>query len=133
MRALRLSVRWVAARARRLAALAGLLAALAGPVEADETAAIDIVRNPNAYSNRYLTVRGTMMNLRPDTTVGIAVSPGMIFDLVAGPAFLVVRSVVPPPCQIGSSVMVEGRFVPMATIRQQLYTNLIEATRVTCR
>jgi hypothetical protein len=126
MRALRLSVRWVAA-------LAGLLAALAGPVGADETAAIDIVRNPNAYSNRYLTVRGTMMNLRPDTAVGIAVSPGMMFDLVAGPAFLAVRSVVPPPCQIGSSVTVEGRFVPMATIHQQLYTNLIEATRVTCR
>jgi hypothetical protein len=126
MRALRLSVRWVAA-------LAGLLAALAGPVGADETAAIDIVRNPNAYSNRYLTVRGTMMNLRPDTAVGIAVPPGMMFDLVAGPAFLAVRSVVPPPCQIGSSVTVEGRFVPMATIHQQLYTNLIEATRVTCR
>jgi hypothetical protein len=74
-----------------------------------------------------------MMNLRPDTAVGIAVPPGMMFDLVAGPAFLAVRSVVPPPCQIGSSVTVEGRFVPMATIHQQLYTNLIEATRVTCR
>jgi len=110
-----------------------LFAALAGAVEAEETAALDIVRNPHAYSNRFLTVRGTMTNLRPETTGGIPVPTGMIFDLVAGPAFLVVRSVVPPPCQMGSSVVVEGRFVPTATIRQQLYTNLIEATLVTCR
>ena len=110
-----------------------LLAALAGVVEADETAALDIVRYPNAYSNRYLTVRGTMMNLRPDTTAGIPVATGMIFDLMAGPAFLVVRAVVPPSCPIGSPVVVEGRFFPTATIRQQIYTNLIEATLVTCR
>ena len=110
-----------------------LLATLAGAVEADETAALDIVLNPNAYSNRFLTVRGTMANLRPETTAGIPVPTGMIFDLVAGPAFLVVRSVVPPPCQTGSPVVVEGRFVPTAIIGQQLYTNLIEATLVTCR
>ncbi len=110
-----------------------LLGALAGAAAADETTALDIVRNPNAYSNRFLTVRGTMTNLRQETTAGIPVPTGMIFDLVAGPAFLVVRSVVPPPCQMGSSVVVEGRFVPTATIRQQLYTNLIEATLVTCR
>lgn len=110
-----------------------LLAALAGAVEADETAALDIVRNPSAYSNRFLTVRGTMTNLRSETTAGIPVPTGMVFDLVAGPAILVVRSVVPPPCQMGSPVVVEGRFVPTATIRQQFYTNLIEATLVTCR
>jgi hypothetical protein len=122
-----------------LAALAWLLVAVAwlsiaaGPVEADETAAIDIVRNPNVYANRLLTVRGTMMNLRPDTPPGTARSAGVIFDLVAGPALLVVRSIVPPPCQLGSPVTVNGRFVPMAANRQQLYTNLIEATFVTCR
>jgi hypothetical protein len=34
---------------------------------------------------------------------------------------------------MGSTVTVEGRFVPMAQVRQQLYTNLIDATLVTCR
>jgi hypothetical protein len=110
-----------------------LLIARAGPVEADETAAIDIVRNPNVYANRLLTVRGTMMNLRPDMPPGPARPAGVLFDLVAGPALLVVRSIVPPPCQLGSPVTVTGRFVPMAPIRQQHYTNVIEATFVTCR
>jgi hypothetical protein len=123
----------LAALAWLLVAVACLFIARAGPVEADETAAIDIVRNPNVYANRFLTVRGTMMNLRPDTSPGPGRPSGVIFDLVAGPALLVVRSIVPPPCQLGSPVTVNGRFVPMAPIRQQLYTNLIEATFVTCR
>jgi hypothetical protein len=117
---------------RRLPLVLLALAALAGAAEAEETAALDMIRNPSAYSNRYVTVRGTMMNLRPETTGGIPVPTGMIFDLVAGPAFLVVRTVVPPPCQLGSPVVVEGRFIPTAMIRQQLYTNLIEATLVRC-
>ena len=112
------------------AALVGLLA---GRVEAQETAAADIVRNPNAYSNRMVTVRGTMMNLRPDTTLGPTRATGVVFDLVAGPAFLVVRSIVPPPCPPGSPVTIDGRFLPMATIHQQLYPNVIEATFVRSR
>jgi len=111
------------------AALVGLLA---GRVEAQETAAADIVRNPNAYSNRMVTVRGTMMNLRPDTTLGPTRATGVVFDLAAGPAFLVVRSIVPPPCPVGSPVTIDGRFLPMATIHQQLYPNVIEATFVRC-
>jgi hypothetical protein len=128
-----LSVHPLAGLGWLLVAVAWLFIARAGLVEADETAAIDIVRNPNVYANRFLTVRGTMMNLRPDTPPGPARPAGVIFDLVAGPAVLVVRTIVPPPCQLGSPVTVNGRFVPMAPIRQQLYTNLIEATFVTCR
>jgi hypothetical protein len=110
-----------------------LLAVLAAPGWGEETAAIDIVRNPSAYRDRYLTVRGTMMNLRPATAGGIALPSGTVFDLVAGPAILVVLSPVPPGCPMGSTVTVDGRFVPMAQVRQQLYTNLIEATLVACR
>jgi hypothetical protein len=110
-----------------------LLAVLAAPGWGEETAAIDIVRNPSAYRDRYLTVRGTMMNLRPATAGGIAIPSGTVFDLVAGPAILVVLSPVPPGCPMGSTVTVDGRFVPMAQVRQQLYTNLIEATLVACR
>jgi len=108
------------------------LATLAGAAEAEETAALDLVRNPNAYVNRYVTVRGTMMNLRPETTGGIPGPTGILFDLVAGPVFLVVRAMVPPPCQPGAPVVVEGRFIPTAMIRQQPHTNLIEATLVRC-
>jgi hypothetical protein len=132
VRRLLLSVHPLAALAWLLVAVAWLFIARAGRVEADETAVIDIVRNPNVYATRLLTVRGTMMNLRPDTP-GSARPAGVIFDLVTGPALLVVRSIVPPPCQVGSSVTVDGRFVPVAPIRQQLYTNLIEATFATCR
>jgi hypothetical protein len=112
------------------AALVGLLA---GGIEAQETTAADIVRNPNAYSNRMVTVRGIMMNLRPDTTFGPTRAAGVVFDLAAGPAFLVVRSIVPPPCPVGSPVTIDGRFLPLATIHQQLYPNVIEATFVRCR
>lgn len=110
-----------------------LLAVLAAPGWAEETAAIDIVRNPSAYRDRYLTVRGTMTNMRPATTGGIAIPTVTVFDLVAGPAILAVLSPVPPPCPMGSAVTVDGRFVPMAQVRQQIYTNLIEATLVACR
>jgi hypothetical protein len=110
-----------------------LLAVLVAPGWGEETAATDIVKNPSAYRDRYLTVRGTMMNLRPATAGGIAIPGGTVFDLVAGPAILVVLSPVPPGCPMGSTVTVEGRFVPMAQVRQQLYTNLIEATLVACR
>jgi hypothetical protein len=110
-----------------------LLTALAGPGLGEETAAIDIVKNPSAYRDRYLTVRGTMMNVRPLTAGGIAIPTGTVFDLVAGPAILVVVSPVPPACSMGSAVTVDGRFVPVAQVRQQLYTNLIEATLVACR
>jgi len=110
-----------------------LLAVLAAPGWGEETAAIDIVRNPSAYRDRYLTVRGTMMNLRPATAGGIAIPSGTVFDLVAGPAILVVLSPVPPGRPMGSTVTVDGRFVPRAQVRQQIYTNLIEATLVACR
>jgi len=110
-----------------------LLAVLAAPGWGEETAAIDIVKNPSAYRDRYLTVRGTMMNLRPATAGGIAIPSGTVFDLVAGPAILAVLSPVPPGCPMGSTVTVEGRFVPMAQVGQQLYTNLIQATLVACR
>jgi hypothetical protein len=118
---------------RPLAPALVLLAVLAAPALGEETAAVDIIRNPSAYRDRYLTVRGTMMNLRPATAGGIAIPSGTVFDLVAGPAILAVLSPVPPGCPMGSTVTVEGRFVPMAQVRQQLYTNLIEATLVACR
>jgi hypothetical protein len=109
------------------------LAALAAPVSAEEVAGIDIVRNPNAYGGRFLTVRGLMMNVRPATAGGVAIPPATVFDLVAGPAFLSVISAVPPFCPVGSTVTVEGRFLPTAHIRQQLFTNVIEAAQVSCR
>ncbi len=109
-----------------------LLAAFAAPGSGEETAAIDIVRNPSAYNGRFVTVCGAMMNVQPDTSRGIA-GATTIFNLVAGPAILTVLSPVPPACPMGSAVTVEGRFVTMAQTRQQLYTNLIEATLVACR
>jgi hypothetical protein len=110
-----------------------VLQALAAPASGEEIAAIDIVRNPGAYSGRFVTVRGAMMNVRPDTAAGVGRSPSTIFNLVAGQVHLLVLSPVPPACPIGSTVTVDGRFVPMAQIRQQVYTNLIEATLVACR
>jgi len=110
-----------------------LLTVLAAPGWGEETAAIDIVRNPSAYRDRYLTVRGTMTNMRPATAGGIAIPTVTVFDLVAGPAILAVLSPVPPACPNGSAVTVDGRLVPMTQVRQQIYTNLIEATLVACR
>ena len=110
-----------------------LLAAFAAPGWGEETAAIDIVRNPSAFDGRFVTVRGAMMNVQPDMSRGIGNPTATIFNLVAGPAILTVLSPVPLACPTGSAVTVDGRFVTMAQIRQQLYTNLIEATLVACR
>jgi hypothetical protein len=109
------------------------LAALAASVSAEEVAAVDIVRNPSAYRDRFLTVRGTMMNVRPATVGGVAIPGATVFDLVSGPAILVVLSAFPPACPRGSMVTVDGRFLPTAHIRQQLYTNAIDASLVSCR
>ena len=109
-----------------------LLVAFAAPGSGEETAAIDIVRNPSAYDGRFVTVRGAIMNVLPDTSRGI-VGPTTIFNLVAGPVILTVLSPVPPSCPMGSTVTVDGRFVTMAQTRHQVYTNLIEATLVACR
>jgi hypothetical protein len=74
-----------------------------------------------------------MMNVRPATAGGVAIPPATVFDLVAGPAFLAVLSAVPPNCPVGSTVTVQGRFLPTVHVRQQLYTNVIEASLVSCR
>ena len=110
-----------------------LVAVLAAPAVGDETAAIDIVRNPSAYRDRFLTVRGTMVNVRRAMPGGLAMATATVFDLVAGPAFLAVVSPVPPACGMGSTVTVDGRFVPTVQIGQQVYVNVIEATLVSCR
>ncbi len=68
-----------------------LLAAFAAPGSGEETAAIDIVRNPSSYNGRLVTVRGAMINVQPDTSRGMASPMATIFNLVAGPAILTVH------------------------------------------
>jgi len=121
----------------RLMALALLLlAAAAAPARAEEVAAMDLIRQPGSYVSRYVTVRGTMMNLRPATGPGPGAIPAgtaVVFDLVDGPAMLTVVSPVRPACRIGSAVSVDGRFNPMGQFGQQAYSNLLSATVVNCR
>ena len=115
------------------AAVLLLLAVTAAPVCGEETAALDIIRNPSSYTNHYVTVRGSMMNVRPATTGGIAASTAVVFNLVDGSAILTVLSPVPPACQIGSTVTVDGRFAPTSQLGSQVYANLLHATLVNCR
>jgi hypothetical protein len=110
-----------------------LLAVTAAPVCGAETAALDIIRNPSAYTSRYVTVRGSMMNVRPATAGGVAASTAVVFNLVDGPAILTVLSPVRPACRIGSTVTVDGRFTPTSQLGPQVYTNLLHATLVNCR
>jgi hypothetical protein len=120
--------------ARSLIRVAGLLlACVALPAMAEPVSAVDIVRNPSAYRDRFLTVRGTLMNPHPVVAGGVAVPAATVFDLVAGPGILVVFSPVPPACPSGSAVTVEGRFLPTATLQQQIYRNVIAASLVSCR
>lgn len=118
------------------AAVLLLLTATAVPARGEEVAAMDLIRQPGSYSSRYVTVRGTMMNLRPATGPGpgaIAAGTAVVFDLVDGPAMLTVLSPVRPACRIGSAVSVDGRFNPAGQFGQQAYTNLLHATMVNCR
>jgi len=108
------------------------LAGLAPAVSAEQASVGEIVRNPSAYRERYLSVRGTLSNPRP-AAPGSMAGPGLtVFDLMGNPGVLNVLSVVPPGCPIGSTVTVEGRFHPTAQLRQQFYANVIEATLVSC-
>jgi hypothetical protein len=110
-----------------------LLAATAAPVCGEETAALDIIRNPSAYTSRYVTVRGSIMNVRPATAGGVAAGTAVVFDLADGPAILTVLSPVRPACRIGSTVTVDGRFMPTSQLGPQTYINLLHATVVNCR
>jgi hypothetical protein len=56
-----------------------------------------------------------------------------VFDLVSGPEYLAVLSVVPLTCPIASTVTVEGRSLPTLQVQQQFYMNVIEANLVSCR
>ena len=113
-----------------------LLAATAAPARGEEVAAMDLIRQPGSYTSRYVTVRGSMMNLRPATGPGAGAIPAgtaVVFDLVDGPAMLTVLSPVRPGCRIGSAVSVDGRFNPTGQFGQQVYPNLLHATVVNCR
>lgn len=123
-------------RASWMAATALLLfAATASPARAEDVAAMDLIRQPGSYTGRYVTVIGSMINLRPATGPGGAIPAGtaVVFNLVDGPAILTVLSPVRPACRIGSTVSVNGRFDPMGQFGQQAYPNLLHATVVNCR
>jgi len=127
----------LASRPSRVAAVTLLLlAATSASARGEEVAAIDLIRQPGSYTSRYVTVRGTMMNLRPATGSGPGAIPAgtaVVFNLVDGPAILTVLSPVRPACRIGSAVSVDGRFNSMGSSGQQAYTNLLHATVVNCR
>jgi hypothetical protein len=125
----------LASRPSRMAAMTLLLlAATSASARGEEVAAMDLIRQPGSYTSRYVTVRGTMMNLRPATGPGaIPAGTAVVFNLVDGPAILTVLSPVRPACRIGSAVSVDGRFNPMGQFGQQAYTNLLDATVVNCR
>lgn len=70
------------------------------------------MRNPGPpYRNRVITVRGIMLNPRPATLGGLAVSPTTVFELSAGPALFKVLTLVPPACPVRSMVTIEGRLL----------------------
>ena len=107
--------------------------ALVAMASAEEVSAVDILRNPGPYRNRIITVRGTMLNPRPPTVGGLAVPPTSVFELWAGPALLQVLTLVPPACPVHSMVTVEGRLLLREQVGQNIYTNVIRATTITCR
>jgi hypothetical protein len=100
---------------------------------AEQVSIVEIVRNPSAYRDRFLSVRGTLTNVRPAAPGSMAGPAFTVFDLVAGPGILAVLSIAPPACIAGSTVTVEGRFLPTARVQRQLYANVIEASLVSCR
>jgi len=111
-----------------------LLAATASPARGEEVAAMDLIRQPGSYTGRYVTVIGSMTNLRPATGPGpVPAGTAVVFNLVDGPAILTVLSPVRPACRIGSTVSVNGRYDPMGQFGQQAYPNLLHATVVNCR
>ena len=113
-----------------------LLAAMVAPARGEEVKALDLIRQPGSYTSRYVTVRGSMMNLRPATGPGPGTIPAgtaVVFDLVDGPAILTVLAPVRPACRPGSAVSVDGRFNPTGQFGPQVYTNLLHATVVNCR
>ncbi len=104
------------------------------PASAEQVSILDIVRNPSAYRERFLSVRGTLANVRPAAPGSMAGPVFTVFDLVAGgPGILTVLSIAPPACLAGSTVTVEGRFLPSARVQRQFYANVIEASLVSCR
>jgi hypothetical protein len=103
------------------------------PASAEQVSIVDIVRNPSAYRERFLSVRGTLTNVRPAAPGSSAGPVFTVFEVVAGPGILTVLSIVPPACVAGSTVTVEGRFLPTAQVQRQHYANVIDAVLISCR
>lgn len=121
------------ARALSLLVWALAFGVLVDVASAEEVSAVDIVRNPSPYRNRVVTVRGIMLNPRPATIGGVAVSTVTVFELSAGPALLTVLTPVPPACPVRSTVTVEGRLLLREQVSQEIYTNVFKASTISCR
>jgi hypothetical protein len=121
------------ARALSLLGWALAFGVLVDVASAEEVSAVDIVRNPSSYRNRVVTVRGIMLNPRPATIGGVAVSTATVFELSAGPALLTVLTPVPPACPVRSTVTVEGRLLFREQVGQEIYTNVFRASTISCR
>jgi hypothetical protein len=80
-----------------------------------------------------VTVRGIMLNPRPATIGGVAVSTVTVFELSAGPALLTVLTPVPPACPVRSTVTVEGGLLLREQVSQEIYTNVFKASTISCR
>jgi hypothetical protein len=120
---------------RRLLLLTVLLAATPGSVGLDprsaigaETAVLDIVRAPEQFVGRVLTVRGAMSPWRPLPAAGRGV-----FELRDGAAVVTILSPIMPACPPSSMVTVDGRFHRLMQIELQPVSNVIEAFSVVCR
>jgi hypothetical protein len=121
------------ARALSLLVWALAFGVLVDVASAEEVSAVDIVRNPSPYRNRVVTVRGIMLNPRPATIGGVAVSTVTVFELSAGPALLTVLTPVPPACPVRSTVTVEGPLLLREQVSQEIYTNVFKASTISCR
>ena len=119
----------------RLLLLTVLLAATPGCVGLDprsamgaETAVLDIVRAPEQFVDRVLTVRGAMSPWRPLPGAGRGV-----FDLRDGANVVTILSPIMPACPPSSMVTVDGRFHRLMQIELRPVPNVIEAFSVVCR
>jgi hypothetical protein len=108
-----------------------LLAALPLVGWTADTTPGEILRQPEVFDGKMVSLAGTITNLRP--RVSQRGNAYYTFDLSAGDSAIRVFSFGQPPCRTGASVVVRGQFDRVKRVGRYIFHNEVEAATVECR
>ncbi len=111
--------------------LALLVAVLVTTACGLDTGPSEILKDPDKFDGKTVTITGTVLNLR--TTVSRKGNAYYAYDLRSGDVAIRVFSFGKPVCAEGVTATVEGRFTKVKRVSGRTFYNEVEARTTRCR